>query len=370
LVLKAFSFFPRSNLARRPNYPKLRKNQRTPSSKVLTFVIIRTMKNLSTPNNEEVIDSTLRPYNWEDYIGQIQIKENIKVIVEAAKKRKETSCEHMLLCGGSGLGKTTLAHLISREMGSHIKVTSGAAIERPGDLAAILTNLSEGDVLFIDEIHRLNRSCEECIYPAMENFKLDIIIGKGPMARTVELKISPFTLIGATTKMAMLSSPLRNRFGATFRLEFYHNNEIEEIIKRSAKILNVEIDDGAVKSISARSRFTPRVANRILKRVRDFAQVKDKKTISEKFVDEALLFLGIDEMGLESGDKKILDTIINKFKGGPVGIKTLSSSSGEEEDTILDIYEPYLIQKGLIERTPRGRVATEMAYQHMTKKKQ
>lgn len=327
------------------------------------------MKNLSTPspNNDEerAIDSALRPYDWSDYIGQDRIKENIKVMVEAAKKRKETSCEHMLLCGGSGLGKTTLAHLIAREMGSRIKVTSGAAIERPGDLAAILTNLSEGDVLFIDEIHRLNRSCEECVYPAMENFKLDIIVGKGPMARTVELKIPSFTLIGATTRMALLSSPLRNRFGATFRLEFYHDNEMEEIIKRSAKILKVKVNDGAVKSMSARSRFTPRVANRILKRVRDFAQVRNKKMIDERFVEEALLFLGIDEMGLESGDKKVLDTIINKFKGGPVGIRALSSSSGEEEDTILDIYEPYLMQRGLIERTPRGRVATERAYRHM-----
>ncbi len=327
------------------------------------------MKNLSTPspsNDEErAIDSALRPYDWDEYIGQRKIKDNIKVIVGAAKKRKEISCEHMLLCGGSGLGKTTLAHLISREMGSRIKVTSGAAIERPGDLAAILTNLSEGDVLFIDEIHRLNRSCEECVYPAMENFKLDIIVGKGPMARTVELKIPSFTLIGATTRIAMLSSPLRNRFGATFRLEFYLDNEMEEIIRRSARILNVSMDDNAVKAIASRSRFTPRVANRILKRVRDFSQIKNKKIIDQKFVEEALLFLGVDELGLESGDKKVLDTIINKFKGGPVGIRALSSSSGEEEDTILDIYEPYLMQTGLIERTPRGRVATEKAYRHM-----
>ncbi len=323
------------------------------------------MKNLSTPQEDTAVDSSLRPYDWDDYIGQAKIKENIKVIVEAAKKRGEPSCEHMLLCGGSGLGKTTLAHLISREMDSRIKVTSGAAIERSGDLAAILTNLSEGDVLFIDEIHRLNRSCEEYVYPAMENFKLDIIIGKGPMARTVELKIPPFTLIGATTRIAMLSSPLRNRFGATFRLEFYRDDEMEEIIRRSAGILKVDLDDDAVKAISSRSRFTPRVANRILKRVRDFAQVKGEKRINGEFVEEALLFLGIDEMGLESGDKKVLDTIINKFKGGPAGIRAISSSSGEEEDTILDIYEPYLMQRGLIERTPRGRVATEKAYRHM-----
>jgi len=333
------------------------------------LVIIKSMENLSSraveKEEERAIDSALRPYNWGDFIGQTKIKKNVKVIVEAAKKRGEPSCEHMLLCGGSGLGKTTLAHLISREMNSRIRVASGAAIEKSGDLAAILTNLSEGDVLFIDEIHRLNRSTEEYLYPAMENFKLDIIVGKGPMARTVELKIPPFTLIGATTRIAMLSSPLRNRFGATFRLEFYQDNEIEEIIRRSAGILKVNLDNDAVKSISSRSRFTPRVANRILKRVRDFSQVEGKTKIDGKFVEKALLFLGIDGLGLESGDKKVLDTIINKFKGGPVGIRAISSSSGEEEDTILDIYEPYLMQRGLIERTPRGRVAAQKAYRHM-----
>ncbi len=320
------------------------------------------MKDLSRP---ETIDSTLRPYEWDDYIGQDRIKDNIRVIVEAAKKRKDPSCEHILLSGGSGLGKTTLAHLISKEMDSHIRVTSGAAIERAGDLAAILTNLSEGDVLFIDEIHRLNRSCEEYIYPAMENFKLDIIVGKGPMARTVELKIPPFTLIGATTRIAMLSSPLRNRFGAIFRLEFYKEEEIDQILKRSAKILGVKIDQEAIRSISARSRFTPRVANRILKRVRDYAQVNQVEVIDKEFVDSALSFLGIDYLGLESGDIKVLETIMEKFKGGPVGIRALSSSSGEEIDTILDIYEPYLMQTGLIERTPRGRIVTQKAYKHL-----
>lgn len=327
------------------------------------------MKNLSSPKDDTPeklnIDSTLRPYTWEGYVGQKKIKDNVRVIIGAAKKRKDPSCEHILLSGASGLGKTTLAHIISKEMSAKIKVTSGAAIERAGDLAAILTNLSEGDVLFIDEIHRLNRTCEEYIYPAMESFRLDIIIGKGPMARTVELKIPPFTLIGATTRIAMLSSPLRNRFGAIFRLDFYERGEIDEIIKRSAKILEVTIDDKAVEAISSRSRFTPRVANRILKRVRDYAQVKNKKKIDAKFVKEALLFLGIDSLGLESGDKKILDTMITKFKGGPVGVRAISSSSGEEEDTILDIYEPYLLQTGLIERTPRGRVVTEKAYKHM-----
>ncbi len=327
------------------------------------------MKNLSSPpsdsGDDRVLDSALRPHDWNGYIGQRMIKENIQVIVGAAKKRKDPSCEHMLLCGGSGLGKTTLAYLISNEMGARIKVTSGAAIERPGDLAAILTNLSEGDVLFIDEIHRLNRSCEECIYPAMENFKLDIIVGKGPMARTVELKLPPFTLIGATTRVALLSSPLRNRFGATFRLDFYLEKEMEEIIKRSAKILGINIDKEAVRAISGRSRFTPRVANRILKRVRDFAQIKNIDNVNKEFAEKALEFLGIDTLGLESGDKRILETIIGKFKGGPVGIRALSSSSGEEEDTILDIYEPYLMQTGLIERTPRGRIATEKAYRHL-----
>lgn len=323
------------------------------------------MKNLSTPKDDQVIDSALRPHKWEEYIGQHNIKENIKVIVGAAKKRNDLSCEHMLLCGNSGLGKTTLAHLISKEMNSEMKVTSGAAIERAGDLAAILTNLSDGDVLFIDEIHRLNRSSEECIYPAMENFSLDIVVGKGPMARTVELKIPQFTLIGATTKLSMLSSPLRNRFGATFRLEFYLEKDIENIIKRSAKIIKTDLNDEAVTAIAKRSRFTPRVANRILKRVRDFSQVKDIKTIDRAFTEEALNFLGIDKLGLESGDLKILETIIKKFKGGPVGLSALSASSGEDEYTILDIYEPYLMQTGLIERTPRGRVVTERAYKHL-----
>jgi len=322
------------------------------------------MKNLSRADNNE-LHSTLRPRSWQDFIGQKKIKENIQIIVGAAKKRQDPSCEHILLCGSSGLGKTTLAHLISKEMSSEIKVISGATIERPGDIAAILTNLSEGEVLFIDEIHRLNRSCEEYIYPAMEDFKLDIIIGKGPMAKSVELKIPPFTLIGATTRLAFLSSPLRNRFGAIFRLDFYLEEEIEEIIRRSAQILKINLDERAVKAISGRSRLTPRVANRILKRVRDFALMKNKEKIDGSFIEEALEFLGIDNFGLESGDKKILETIINKFRGGPVGIRALSSASGEEESAILDIYEPYLMQIGLIERTPRGRVATERTYRHL-----
>ncbi len=322
------------------------------------------MKNLSSPNNNEFL-FTLRPHSWQEFIGQKKIKENIQVIVGAAKKRSDSFCEHILLCGGSGLGKTTLAHLIAKEMSSQIRVISGATIERPGDIAAILTNLSEGEVLFIDEIHRLNRSCEEYIYPAMEDFKLDIIIGKGPMAKTMELKIPPFTLIGATTRPAFLSSPLRNRFGAIFRLDFYLEEEMEEIIKRSAQILKINLEEKAVKAISSRSRFTPRVANRILKRVRDFALMKNKQKIDGSFIEEALEFLGIDKFGLEAGDKKILEIIINKFKGGPVGIRALSSASGEDENAILDIYEPYLMQIGLIERTPRGRVVTEKTYRHL-----
>lgn len=320
------------------------------------------MKNLSIPQNNDSLDLSLRPNKWSDYIGQEHIKENIKIIVGAARKRNDSACEHILLSGNSGLGKTTLAHLIANEMGKKIKVTSGTAIERPGDIAAILTNLSEGDVLFIDEIHRLNRSSEEYIYPAMEDFKLDIIVGKGPMARTLELKIPPFTLIGATTKIASLSSPLRNRFGGIFRLDFYKETEIEKIIERSANILEMDISPEAVNAIAKRSRFTPRIANRILKRIRDFAEVKNIKKIDKEFTEEALQFMGIDNLGLESGDKKILETIIKKFNGGPVGLHALSSSSGEEEETILDIYEPYLMQLGLIDRTPRGRIATAKAY--------
>lgn len=323
------------------------------------------MKNLSIPQNNDSLDLSLRPNKWSDYIGQEHIKENIKIIVGAAKKRNDSACEHILLSGNSGLGKTTLAHLIANEMGKKIKVTSGTAIERPGDIAAILTNLSEGDVLFIDEIHRLNRSSEEYIYPAMEDFKLDIIVGKGPMARTLELKIPPFTLIGATTKIASLSSPLRNRFGGTFRLDFYKETEIEKIIERSANILEMDIRPEAINAIAKRSRFTPRIANRILKRIRDFAEVKNIKKIDKEFTEEALTFMGIDNLGLESGDKKILEAIIKKFNGGPVGLHALSSSSGEEEETILDIYEPYLMQLGLIDRTPRGRIATAKAYKQL-----
>jgi len=313
---------------------------------------------------DEILDQTLRPKDWTQYVGQEKLKKNLRIILEAAKKRKEVP-EHLLFYGASGLGKTTLSYIIAQELGTEVRVTSGPAIERAGDLAAILTNLSEGDVLFIDELHRLNKLCEETFYPAMEDFKLNIILGKGPMARTMELKIPRFTLIGATTRIALLSSPLRSRFGATFQLNFYEIEDIEKIIQRSANILGVEIDPEAIKIIAKRSRFTPRVANRLLKRVRDFAQVEGKGIITKKIAQSALEFLEIDEEGLESGDRRILETIIKKFEGGPVGLQAIAAATSEEEDTILDIYEPYLMQLGFIERTPRGRISTKLAYQHL-----
>jgi len=314
---------------------------------------------------DEILDSTLRPKIWEEYIGQNKIKRNIKIILEASKKRGESCCEHLLFYGGSGLGKTTLSYLVAKELDSNIRVTSGPAVERAGDLAAILTNLQDGDVLFIDELHRLNKNIEEYLYPAMEDYKLNLILGKGPMARTMEIEIPHFTLVGATTRMALISPPLRSRFGATFQLNFYKNEDIEKIIQRSAKILGVEIRPQAIKTIAERSRFTPRVANRLLKRVRDFAQVEKEGIITKEIAKESLGFLEVDNMGLEPGDRRILETIVKKFNGGPVGLQALAATSSEEEDTILDIYEPYLMQLGFIERTPRGRIATKLAYQHL-----
>ena len=313
---------------------------------------------------DEVLDSALRPKKWSDFVGQDRIKENIRIIITAAKQRSQ-SPDHLLLYGNSGLGKTTLAQLVALEMGKEIRITSGPAIERAGDLAAILTNLNEGDVLFLDEIHRLNKTIEEYLYPAMEDYKLNLILGKGPMARTMELKIPKFTLIGATTRPALLSSPLRNRFGATFQLNFYEQKNIEKIIERSANILGIKIEPEAIKTIASRSRFTPRVANRLLKRVRDFAQVQGSGVITKEISDHALEFLEVDQMGLEPGDRKILMALIEKFNGGPVGLQSLSAAAMEEEDTILDIYEPYLMQCGFIERTPRGRVASRLAYEHL-----
>ncbi len=319
----------------------------------------------SKPNKEEeILDSTLRPKIWLDFVGQQKIKENIKIILAAAKQRGHVP-DHLLFYGNSGLGKTTLAQLVALEMQKEIRITSGPAIERAGDLAAILTNLNEGDVLFIDEIHRISNTIEEYIYPAMEDFKLNLILGKGPMARTMELKLPKFTLIGATTRPALLSATLRNRFGAIFQLNFYTPEDIAKIIKKSAEILKINIEPDAIKIISERSRFTPRVANRLLKRARDFAQVQSDGVITADIANKSLNFLDIDKMGLEPGDRKILKALIEKFNGGPVGIQSLSAAAMEEEDTILDIYEPYLMQMGFIERTPRGRVASRLAYEHL-----
>ncbi len=312
---------------------------------------------------DEILDSALRPKSWDEYVGQSNIKQNIKIIVDAAKKRGQAP-DHLLLCGNSGLGKTTLAYLIAKEMGAPIRVTSGPALERAGDLVAILTNLADGEVLFLDECHRINKTIEEYLYPAMEEYKLNLILGKGPMARTMELKVPRFTLIGATTRPAMLSAPLRNRFGATFQLNFYENGDIEKIVERSSKLLKIAINDDAKEIIAQRARFTPRVANRLLKRVRDFAEVEGDGVITREIAEKALGSLEVDEMGLEPSDRRIIETIINKFNGGPTGLQALAAAIQEEEDSILDINEPYLMQLGFIERTPRGRMATKLAYDH------
>jgi len=309
-------------------------------------------------------DITLRPRNFSEYIGQEKIKKNLGIFMEAAKKRGE-SIEHVLLYGPAGLGKTTLAHIIAREMNVNIRVTSGPAIEKVGDLGSILTNLQDGDILFIDEIHRLNKSIEEILYPAMEDYKLDIIIGKGPSARTLQLDLPKFTLIGATTRLGSISNPLRNRFGAVHKLEFYSDEEIGKIIERSSRILGVEINSEGSLKIAGCSRRTPRVANRILKRVRDFAQIKNEKTITDEIAKEALEILEIDHLGLEPADRNILKTIIEKFGGGPVGLQTIAAATMEEIETIGDVYEPYLLQIGFLMRTPRGRMVTENAFRHL-----
>lgn len=321
-----------------------------------------------TPEEVVFLDTTLRPLRFEDYIGQANIKENLSILIKAARERGHPP-EHVLFYGPPGLGKTTLAHLIAKEIGSQIKVTSGPAIEKVGDLASVLTNLQSGDVLFIDEIHRLNKAIEEVLYPAMESHSLDIILGKGPSARTIQLELQPFTLIAATTRVSLLSSPLRSRFaGGVFKMEFYTPEEMSEIIRRSAKLLGVNIDEHAVKLISERSRFTPRTANYLLKRVRDFAQVR-KQDLSKDTVDEALALLGVDEHGLTPSDRELLDVVINKFNGGPVGVGTIAAALSEEPHTIEDFNEPYLIQIGMIERTPRGRVATLKAHTHINSTK-
>ena len=307
---------------------------------------------------------SLRPKRIDEYIGQDKVKENLKILIQAAKKRGE-AIDHVLLYGPPGLGKTTLANIIANEMQVAIKTTSGPAIERPGDLAAILTNLRAGDVLFIDEVHRLGRPVEEVLYSAMEDFSLDIIIGKGPSARSIRLKMPRFTLIGATTRYAMMSAPLRDRFGAVYRLDFYDQSAMETIVHRSAGILDVAIDATGITEIAKRARGTPRVANRLLKRVRDYAQVRADGAITAEVAQQALAMLEVDALGLDEVDRKVLKAIIEKYGGGPVGLETIAASISEEADTIMDVYEPYLLQLGFLDRTPRGRVATKRAYEHL-----
>ncbi len=314
--------------------------------------------------SEDAFDFSLRPKTLGEYVGQEKVKANLEIAISAAKKRSE-AMEHVLLYGAPGLGKTTLAHVISNEIGANIKVTSGPAIEKSGDLAAILTNLEEGDILFIDEIHRLNKSIEEILYPAMEDFALDIVMGKGPSARTLRLDLPHFTIIGATTMASLLSAPLRDRFGHIHHLDFYELDEMERIIRRSAKLLSVELDQGAANLIATRARKTPRIANRLLKRVRDYSQVKGSGYIDLEICEEAFKMMEVDILGLDHVDRKLLLTIINKFKGGPVGLNTLSAATGEDIDTIENVYEPYLLQLGFLDRSPRGRVVTENAYKHL-----
>lgn len=318
-----------------------------------------------TVRQEELaLDLSLRPKKLDEYIGQDKVKENLRILLQAAKQRNE-AVDHILLYGPPGLGKTTLANIIANELNVAIKITAGPSIERPGDLAAIVTNLRKDDILFIDEVHRLARPVEEILYPAMEDFALDLITGKGPSARSIRLKLPHFTLVGATTRYAMLSAPLRDRFGAIYRLDFYDINAMETIVERSARILGAEIDKRGVHEIARRARGTPRVANRLLKRVRDYAQVRADGSITEDVAHQALAMMEVDELGLDDIDRKVLTTIIEKFGGGPVGLETIAAAISEESDTIMDVYEPYLLQLGFLDRTQRGRTATRRAYEHL-----
>jgi len=319
-------------------------------------------------NGDNALDIALRPKKMEEYIGQENVKANLNIAIEAAKKRGEP-IEHVLFYGAPGLGKTTLAHILANELGANIKITSGPAIEKSGDLAAILTNLSEGDILFIDEIHRLNKVVEEILYPAMEDYALDIIIGKGPSARTLRINLPRITIVGATTKMSLLSAPLRDRFGMVFHLNFYEHNDIERIIDRNAKLLKVDIEENAAQEIAKRSRRTPRVANRLLKRVRDYCDVKGDGVVKVDACQSAFTMLDVDELGLDWVDRKILETIIDKYKGGPVGLNTIAAATGEDMATVEDVYEPYLMQLGFLDRSSRGRIVTDIAYKHLGRNK-